>query len=79
LWVANLAVVGAGRVLGRVAELISARPCALPRPIAEARRRRLIIRPLAYSSARMHEPLIINNLRAEFYSPSTLMITRFLR
>ena len=79
LLVAKLAVVGAGRVLGRVAELISARPCAFPRPSAEDRRRRPIIRPLAYSSARMHEPLIINNLRAEFYSPSTLMITRFLR
>ncbi len=52
LLVAKLAVVGAGRVLGRVAGLIAARPCALPRPIAEARRRRLIIRPLAYSSAR---------------------------
>ena len=56
LLVAKIAVVGAGRVLGRVAELIVARPCALPRPSAEARRRRLTIRPLAYSSAKCMNP-----------------------
>jgi hypothetical protein len=72
LLVARLAVVGAGRVLGRVAELTLARRCALPRPTAEARKRRLIIRPLAYSSARMHEPLIINNLRAKHYRDSEI-------
>jgi len=43
LLVAKLAVVGAGRVLGRVAELIVARRARCPRPIAEARKRRLMI------------------------------------
>jgi len=79
LLVAKIAVVGAGRVLGRVAELISARRCASPRPSAEARKRCLMIWAPRLLICQMHEPLIINNLRAEFYSPSTLMITRFLR
>ena len=62
-----------------VAELIVARPCALPRPDAGARKRRLMIWAPRLLICQMHEPLIINNLRPEYYSPSTLMTTRFLR
>src|SRR6185369_14197023 len=46
------AVVKAGWCVGRVAEVITARRCALLGPIAEVRRRRLMVRPLAACTAR---------------------------
>ena len=70
LLVAKIAVDGAGRVLGRVAELISARWCASPRPSAEARKRCLMIWAPRLLICQMHERLIINNLRAEYHGDS---------
>jgi hypothetical protein len=57
--------------LGRVAELISARRCASPRPSAEARKRCLMIWAPRLLICQMHEPLIINNSRAKTYGEGT--------
>src|SRR6266705_2539987 len=48
---AGCAVVKGWLMRGRVAESPPARRCALPRPNAEARRRRLMVRPLADDTA----------------------------
>src|SRR5213596_3910254 len=66
---AGCAVIKGWLMRGRVAESPPARRCALPRPNAEARRRRLMVRPLADDTASertsQHKRLTLQKLRSE--------------